>query len=125
MTSLLLVTQIAQIKMKIFQSIQRHFTVLGITVHQSREQSPISIKQLIVILIFVLNSGTQVMSIAFVAEEFEEFTFSIYALFTLTMCVIEFGILIWKMKQLFQFIENFENLIESSELAILIVPADV
>lgn len=103
--------------MKIFQSIQRHFTVLGITVNQSS----ISLKHLIILLMMVLCVAAQITCIIFVAQTFEEYTLCIYGSFTLAMTGLEFGILVWKMKQLFKFIANFEHLIESSEFKILLI----
>lgn len=104
------------VKMKIFQSIQRNFATLDITVSQSREPSLISRKHLIICVILCANICTNVVSIISLAESFDEYTFCIYGSFTLTMTGVEFIIHIWKMRQLFQFIENFEQLIETSEL---------
>lgn len=104
------------VKMKIFQSIQRNFATLDITVSQSREPSLISRKHLIICVILCANIVTNVVSIISLAESFDEYTFCIYGSFTLTMTGMEFIIHIWKMRQLFQFIENFEQLIETSEL---------
>lgn len=100
--------------MKIFQSIQQYFTVLGITVDQSRESSLISLKHLIIILIVFLNVVMQIICIISLAETFDEYTICIYALYTMVLVEMEYGIQIWKMRQLFKFIENFEQLIDAS-----------
>lgn len=99
-----------------FQSIQIHFKVLGISAKQSRERSPFCTKHLMIILILSVAVSAQTKCIISLAETFEEYTTCIYGIFTLIMYGIEFGIHIWKMKQIFKFIENFKHLIESSEL---------
>lgn len=98
--------------MKIFQSIRKHFAILGITV----DHMPISFKHLFILIALNASITTQIVCIISLAENFEEYTVCIYAIFTIAMVEMEFGIHIWKMKQLFKFIENFEYLIESSEL---------
>lgn len=101
--------------MKIFQSIQQHFAILGITINQSRERSSINFKHLFIF--FALNTSltTQIVGIISIADNFEEYTVCIYGAYTLVMIEMEYAIHIWKMKQIFKFIENFEHLIESSE----------
>lgn len=103
-------------KMKIFQSNQRHFTVLGITVEQSRKPSSFSFKHLTIILIILLCITALFMCIIFLADSFEEYTVCIYGIFTIGTTEIELALHVWKLKQIFKFIENFEHLIESSEL---------
>lgn len=49
------------------------------------------------------------------AETFDEYTLCMYGAFTFGMAEAEFVIHVWKMKQMFKFIENFERLIETSE----------
>lgn len=107
---------LSQIKMKIFQSIQHSFTILGITVNQSQEQWPLNFKHLFVFIALNASITAQIVCIISLAENFEEYTVCMYGIFTLAMFEMEYGIHIWKMKQLFKFIENFEHLIESSEL---------
>lgn len=106
---------LSKINMKIFKSIRYHFKILGITVNQTRERSSINMKHLFVFFILVVSIVSQIICIKSLAETFEEYTDSIYGMFTLTMTGIEFGIHIWKMERIFKFIENFERLIESSE----------
>lgn len=102
--------------MKIFQCIQSNFAIIGITVDQARERTLLSLKHIIIFLAMSASTTTQVLSIMYLAETFEEYTFCMYGIFTVVMTQAEFAIHIWKMKQLFKFIENFEHLISSSEL---------
>lgn len=102
--------------MKIFKSIQNNFAVLGVCASQTRERSSINLKNSIAFVLLLLNFCSQAMCFIFSAQSFEEYTVCIYAFLTLLMFQFEFVMHIWKMKQLFKFIENFEHLIESSEL---------
>lgn len=102
--------------MKIFQSIQQYFTILGITEKQTRERSSLSLKHLTILLLMFSCVVTNAVCIVHVAETFEEYTLCIYGFFTFGMTVLEFAIHIWKLKPIFKFIGNFEQLIESSEL---------
>lgn len=101
--------------MKIFETIQRHFATLGITVNLTRKTSSLSLKNVVILLAMLFCVVSQIICIISVAETFEEYTLCIYGSFTLAVTDIEIGMHIWKMKQLFAFIDNFENLIEASE----------
>lgn len=101
--------------MKIFQSIQWHFATLGITADQTQKRTPISFKQLVILLTMFSFVVFQIICIISVAESFEEYTLCIYGSFTIAVTDIEIAVHVWKMKQMFEFIENFERLIETSE----------
>lgn len=100
--------------MKIFQSIQQNFAVLGITMNQSRQQSPINMKHLMIFSVLSAAICSQIVCMITLAQNFEEYTNCIYGAFTLVTIVIELGMHIWKMKPLFQYIRNFEHFIEPS-----------
>lgn len=102
--------------MKIFQTIQKNFAMLGISANQTRERSSINFKNSIAFVLILLNFCSQFINLIFLADNFEEYTICIYAFFTVMMFEMEFGIHVWKMTKLFKFIENFQRLIESSEL---------
>lgn len=103
------------VRMKIFETIQRHFAILGITVNQTRNLSSISLKNVLILFGMLFSVVSQIICIISVAETFEEYTLCIYGSFTLAVTCIELAMHIWKMKQLFEFIENFEHIIETSE----------
>lgn len=103
------------VRMKIFETIQRHFAILGITVNQTRKLSSISLKNVLILLGMLFSVVSQIICIISVAETFEEYTLCIYGSFTLAVTGIELAMHIWKMKQLFEFIKNFEHIIETSE----------
>lgn len=100
--------------MKIFQTIQRHFAVFGITVNQSRGQSSICFNHLFVFLMLLSCISSQIICIISLAENFEDCTNCIHEAFKLSIAEAEFVVHIWKMKLLFKFIENFERLIGTS-----------
>lgn len=102
--------------MKIFQSIQQNFVILGITVGQARQQSTFKFRHLMIFFILSVCATSEMLCLITLAESFEEYTETIYGLFSIIMFAVEYGIHIWGMKRIFKFIENFGLLIESSEL---------
>lgn len=102
--------------MKIFQSIQQYFKILEITQIHANEQSTLNFRHLIILGLLSTSIFELNIYLNSVAETFEEYTECLYGLFTMTMFAAEYGIHIWRMKKIFKFIENFEQLIESSKL---------
>lgn len=100
--------------MKLFQSVQKNFAVLGII----RPSQPIQTqyhfnKKILKIslwfcLEFILN-GT---FLAFVACTFREYTHTIYTTSASIMVIIYYAILVFKTAKLFELIDNFEKVFE-------------
>lgn len=101
--------------MKLFQTIQRKFAILGISPDQSIQNCPFNQE---IILVYIIYGSACIMSNVYLfheAQNFEEYTNNIYITTAATMLLFFFTIIINKMANLFEFIDNVEKLIDSSE----------
>ena len=97
--------------MKLFQVIQKNFTVLGIGSNQSR----FNLKLLKTCLTYGLSFTSSAIFLFFEARSFIEFTNNIYVTTAIAVITIYFSIWMWKLQKFFQLIDNLENFFEKSE----------
>lgn len=108
--------QIAQIiltTMIIFQSLQVHFSSLGIDLGQSIEKYPWNVKNVLGLLWFRL---LVILSNTFSdAQSFKDYIIILNASLPCNVMCIEFALHVWKMEKIFQFIVCLDHLIQKSE----------
>lgn len=101
--------------MKLFQSLQTYFSVLGIRSSQSEYKNPFNKRNSLILIRLV---SVLMLAIAFVfyeAKTFEEITDSLSGTISLLVFILNFSILILNAEKIFDYIENFEITIEKSE----------
>lgn len=102
------------IKMKILQHTQKHMAFYGITATQSIRKTSFNVRILIGFsihgLVFISNCIYLLH-----ASNSKEYIASIYSICLALFVIINFGNLIWKMKETFQFIHTFEDSIDKSK----------
>lgn len=100
--------------MKIFQSVKMYLARMGIKLQQQNQSHPFNAQN--VFAFFVFGSCISLNSAYFflVANSFVESTESLYIICIAIVCTIIFTILIWKMSNLFDLINNFERIVEES-----------
>lgn len=97
--------------MKIFQSIQKCFAVLGIEPPQFVQNHSFNLNNVLtfVILVQVIISNNVYLFRG--AANFKDFTNAFYWATTLTVAGVNFTIIFWKMMKMFDFIANLEKII--------------
>lgn len=102
--------------MKLFQSSQKHFALLGITPSQSHEKYPILNGK--ILTNYFWNWFTAILfsvNIFYEANNFQEYVELIYRMLMPVLIVICFTIIICKMDILFQFIDSCEKIVDKSK----------
>lgn len=100
--------------MKIFKSVRVYFRMLGVDADHSIQSNPFNAKNLLVFIVFILSIISNFVYILNYANSFEEYTNCINTVSTVFIGITVFGILVWKMRELFEFIQCLENAIQNS-----------
>lgn len=95
--------------MKVLQVFQKNFALLGINPHR-----PLNANLFIVTAIIIWSHISNCVYLFHVASTFQEYTLSINSTSTTTLLILVYGIFIWKMQQLLDFINFIELVIENS-----------
>lgn len=98
--------------MRIFNATQRYFTVLGIQSPKRNRKTPLTAKNSMVLIILIGFLILAFVFFAFKAQNFEDRTNSFYVVATLTLVILTISIYTWKASELFQYVSNFEKVIE-------------
>lgn len=106
--------------MKIFQSIQDNFALLGINSCQSSQKHPFNVNILATVIWCVFSTASYVLWFIYEADSFGDYMNSALYTFESLICIAGLSALIWKIDQWFQFIEILEITINKSELSIYI-----
>lgn len=101
--------------MKLFQSIQKGFAVLGIQSPQLDEKPSFNIKFFIILILIFMHFVFNLKFLLFIAQDFEEFVNIFHALIMGFIIIMNEMLIIWKSKKIFKFISSFESFIEKSE----------
>lgn len=103
--------------MKIFQTIQTHYAILGITntTHQSTQKHPFSIRVFMGFLLFGSLNVLDFVYIFRVANGFTDYMNSICAASTSIIFSITFAAIVFRKSTLFGSIDSLEQLIDTSE----------
>lgn len=99
--------------MKLFQNIQKNFSILVIASNQTKR---IRTKLAITLIIYGLTTTSSVLFLVFTANTFIEFTTNIYITSAFGVICIIFTVIAVKQENLFHLIDDFEKFIDKSEL---------
>lgn len=96
--------------MKIFNSIQNSFLILGI--HKPEPKcNRFTLKRCLILYIFTQISFSTTLFFLIDAKSFRDYTYSLYMAATSTLYVSCFSLVIFYMEKIFQLIENLECII--------------
>lgn len=98
--------------MKILESLRETLSKLGITSSQSIEKYPYNRVNVAWLFLMVISAFLFLFA---EAETLKEYVAILNGSITLVIMFIEFALHVCKMEPLFEFIVNFENLIQKSE----------
>lgn len=101
--------------MKIFYTIQNYFETLGIYTRRPVQKSPLNRRNVFVLFVQGIHFCLCIVFIIYEANTFEAYANTISTISTGITLDMEYMVQIWKMQKLFEFIRNFEGLIEKSE----------
>lgn len=97
--------------MKIFQSAQRRFAILGI----GPNKPPWNGTTLLILFIFVILISFYAVFLVNMANTFKEYTENIYLTASMSTITFIFAVFVVKMKMMFELIDLLENCIEKSK----------
>lgn len=102
-------------QMQLFQTIQRRFELLGISLHQSMQNSPFNRKIAVTFFIFTLTIASYNVYLFRVAGTFWEYTINIYSNSATSLAVFCYVIVVLKMKKIFAVVGACESIINDSK----------
>lgn len=100
-------------EIRVFQSIQRNFAILGIDSYQTKQSHAFNVRNALVLFIFALSIISGCVSVAH-ASTFKENINAFHIAVTVAFGGLTFVIVMCQMKIMFQFIESVEEEIEKS-----------
>lgn len=95
-------------KMRLFQSVQSFFAIVGITSYQSMQKHPFNHKILATFFSYSLTMTSYNVYLFHVATTFWEYNDNIYMNSATMLVVIGFTIVVFNIKKLFEFIDSCE-----------------
>lgn len=101
--------------MKILESTRETLSKFGIDSAQAIQKYPFNVKNVMCLFWFFMMNISGYLFLINEAQTLKEYVSILSGSITLAIMFIEFSLHVWKMKQLFEFIVNFENLIQKSE----------
>lgn len=101
--------------MKIFQSVEENFSLMGISAYQSTQKHPFNAKNLLFLSIMCTTLFSDVMYLIRDTNDFNEYTISIFSACTMIVSISIFAILLAKMRQIFYYRNYIEEIIEKSK----------
>lgn len=102
--------------MKLFQSVQENFAVIGVTLDQSMKINPFNERILAALLSYTLNVASYIVFLFHDATTFLEYTYNIYANSATILILICYIIVIFKMKKCFALIDGCANIVAEGKL---------
>lgn len=110
----------SKIKLKILQSSQKNFSILGIDLHQPVQRNPFGEKSVSIIFILCMSVALSGEYFLNVAEEFRQFADSMYATTAMLAAIICFTADVLRKSILSEYIERLEKIINQSELFLIL-----
>lgn len=101
--------------MKSFQSAVEYLASLGITQSQAMQSNPFNVKNIVHMLLFGITAYLCGAFLIYTANSFKDYTESIYISSVTMLVFVVFVILIWKMENVFKFIETWKKTSEQSK----------
>lgn len=106
---------IKQETMKILTTVQKNFALIGISAKQSTQNNPFNAENLIVLLILCLTLITNVMNLIYEADNFKDYTISVFSCSTMIVAILIFVMILARMRHLFDFLKQAEQIINKSK----------
>lgn len=103
------------IKMRVFQSIQTYFSILGINSDQSHKKNLFNAKNVIALVILCVCIVINSMYIIFEANTIDEYAKSVFMTTTSIVSILILAANIWRMAYFFKYINGLEQLIKNSK----------
>lgn len=100
--------------MKIFETVEKNFSLMGISAYQSRQNHPFNAKNLLVLSILCTTLFSDVMYLIRETNDFKEYTISIFSACTMIVAISIFAIILTKMRQIFYYQHHIEEVINKS-----------
>lgn len=101
--------------MEIKEVIYIYLTRVGMTSHQLVKRHPFNMRNSNMLLTFSVAILSKVMYLIYGIKSLKEFTDCVYLLISGLTAAINFAFVTWKMAEIIRFIENFVNIINTSE----------
>lgn len=121
----IIVKKIPSSKMIVIETIRQQFGIIGIgDYNPSNRMYPFNERNLLVLLLFFLNLIINGVYFCNGADSFDEYVNSVFTCSTIIVAATAFGIIIWKMKQIFKFFKNLKKIIKKRECLILVSNRD-
>lgn len=102
-------------KMEIFELLRKHFALCGVSYPQKPpNKHPLNVKNssvLVILYIFVALIAISLNE----AESFDELTDTVFRSVSISVCGIFYVIIVWKTSKLFEFIDNLDETVKTSE----------
>lgn len=105
-----LVKKVIAIKMKVFQTVEDNFTLMGISAYQSQQKYPFNAKNLLVLFILCSTFFSDAMYLIREANDFKEYTISVFSISTMAVSILIFVIALAEMRNIY----FYRNLIEET-----------
>lgn len=102
--------------MKLFQLIEKPFDILGIYPPKHPDESPLTIRRFITLLILLQFSILALIFFLFEAATFREYADSFYVSATAMLKVCNYTVILCKLTKIFGLIQRFELVIHTREL---------
>lgn len=105
--------------MVIFKSIQKFLAIFGIKRHQHHHNQPTiahEFNEHNLIIAGILGTASM-SSLLYLLEEpsFEDYVISIYATTNSVACTVNYMIMVWKSRKIFEFIKGMKDIVRKSE----------
>lgn len=105
-------------KMKIFQLIQKTFEASGIRRAQAHKKHPFNKKNSTIYLFLIQFTISVHLFLIFQAETFREYADSFFMCMSTIFVFVCFMVTLWKQKNIFDLIDDFEDIIERRRMKI-------
>lgn len=100
--------------MPILESLHSNLRIIGMTTNRSIQTYPLNARNLTMLLIFGINITCNIGFLIYETNNLMEFTDSLYLTFTAIMALLILIDLIWKMRELFVFVNRVDETVDQS-----------
>lgn len=107
--------------MKIYQSLQKHFEILGVNKVQLRQATVFNLKNVFGLFVFVQNTILTCAYLLFKCETFAEYADSYYISSTVFGATINYIYVVVNMKKVFDVIRTLECIIEKRKCCFIFI----
>lgn len=101
--------------MKILITVQENFALMGISTNQSIQKIPFNAKNVLMLVIQCLTFSSDLMCLIYEADNFKDYTISIFSCCTMIVAISIFAMIMIKMRHFFEFQEQIEEIINKSK----------